>query len=86
LYVLRNTNAIQADYLISVTSTVDYRTFSEKILKKLRISTGRDDAPLRIRWVDSDGDKVVINCDESVSEMFAEVQESGSSHVDLLVT
>jgi cell division control protein 24 len=74
--VLVKVRSGDANFVIGIPSDISYRTLHEKVLKKLRICSARHaasiDIAVKIKWLDSDGDEVVINTDQDVQVMIAE--------------
>lgn len=77
-----------ANFVIPVQSDVSYRTLYEKVVKKLRICSARHtaaglDVVVKIKWLDSDGDEVVIKTDSDVQIMLL---EAASEQIQLIAT
>jgi cell division control protein 24 len=64
-----------ANFVIPLGHDISYITLYETVLKKLRSRSLRhstEDVPIKIKWLDSDGDEVVINTDSDVHVMISE--------------
>ncbi|KAK4685467.1 cell division control protein 24, partial [Tremellales sp. Uapishka_1] len=84
--VLAKVQYREDQFSIGVTSDISFRSLQEKVMKKIRICTGRTDAmPFRLRWLDTDGDQIALSCDSDIQTMFGECKENGMVHVQLLV-
>lgn len=84
--VLVKVRSGDANFVIPVASDVSYRTLYEKVVKKLRLCSARHtnaglDLVVRIKWLDSDGDEVVINTDSDVQVM---ISEAASEQIQLI--
>jgi cell division control protein 24 len=69
-----------ANFVISMPSDVSYSMLHEKVVKKLRLCSGRHssdglDKMVKIKWLDSDGDEVAIKTDSDVQVMLMECTE-----------
>lgn len=69
-----------ANFVISMPSDSSFGTLREKVVKKLRLCSGRYssdgvDQMVKIKWLDSDGDEVAIKTDSDVQVMLMESAE-----------
>ena len=74
-------------FVVVVLSTITFAALVEKVTKKLRVCSGKKILPetgLRIRYVDEDGDQVMMNDDDDVQMAFDAARANGSE-VELVV-
>ncbi|BEI86910.1 hypothetical protein CcaverHIS002_0702560 [Cutaneotrichosporon cavernicola] len=69
-----------ANFVISMPSDSSFGTLREKVVKKLRLCSGRHssdgvDKLIKIKWLDSDGDEIAIKTDSDVQVMLMESTE-----------
>lgn len=86
--VLVKVRSGESNFVIGIASDVQYRTLYEKVVKKLRLCSARHanadlDVVVKIKWLDSDGDEVVIKTDMDVQTMLA---EAGTEQIQLIAT
>lgn len=71
-------------YVVVVLNTITFATLLDKVTKKIRICSGKSvEAGIRMRYVDEDGDHIMLNDDDDVQMAFEGARSNGE--VDLLV-
>ena len=64
-------------FVIQVPRTTEYEELVEKVGKKIRLcGPRRDDGPLKVKYVDEDGDMVSLGSTEDVQMAFESVQSN----------
>ena len=62
-------------FVIQVPRTTEYEELVEKVGKKIRLcGSRRDDGPLKVKYVDEDGDMVSLGSTEDVQMAFESMQ------------
>nr|QBH67572.1 putative CDC24-GTP/GDP exchange factor [Ustilago esculenta] len=85
-----NSNAIKLivnfgddKYVVVVLTTISFSALLDKVTKKVRVCSGKSiEHTLRMRYIDEDGDNVLINADEDVQMAF---ETAAGGEVDLVV-
>ena len=70
-------------FVVVVLSTTSFATLLDKVTKKIRLCSGKLVENLRMRYIDEDGDAVLISDDDDVAMAFDSV--SGNGEVELVV-
>ncbi len=72
-------------FVVVVLTTIGFGALADKVAKKVRVCSGRPiELPLRMRYIDEDGDSVLMSDDDDVQMAFEGARRTG--HVELLVT
>lgn len=71
--------------VVVVLSSVTLSELSDKVAKKIRLISGRKVENLKIRYIDEDGDRILMHDDEDVQMAFENSRTHGAD-VDLVVT
>lgn len=73
-------------YVVVVLSSTPFNALLEKVTKKVRVCSDKPiDHTLRMRYIDEDGDNVLINDDEDVQMAFEIARNNPNGQVELVV-
>lgn len=73
-------------YVVVVLSSTPFSTLLEKVTKKIRLCSGKNlEHTLRMRYIDEDGDAVLISDDDDVQMAFDSARASPAGEVELVV-
>lgn len=73
-------------YVVVVLTSISFVALLDKVTKKVKVCSGKNiDHPLRMRYVDEDGDNVLMNDDEDVQMAFETARNSGNGEVEIVV-
>ncbi|TXT05950.1 hypothetical protein VHUM_03711 [Vanrija humicola] len=86
--VLVKVRSGESNFVIGIPTDISFQTLYEKVVKKLRLCSAQHanaglDLVVRIKWLDSDGDEVVIKTDSDVQVMLV---ESVEEQIQLIAT
>ncbi|PWY98848.1 hypothetical protein BCV70DRAFT_192816 [Testicularia cyperi] len=70
-------------YIVVVLTTISFVALLEKVTKKIRVCSGKKVDYVKMRYIDEDGDHVIINDDEDVQMAFETASVNGE--VDIVV-
>ncbi|CDS01995.1 related to CDC24-GTP/GDP exchange factor for Cdc42p [Sporisorium scitamineum] len=81
-----NVNFQEDKYVVVVLSTITFAALLDKVAKKIRLCSGKlVEHTLRMRYIDEDGDAVLISDDDDVQMAFDSALASPQGEVELVV-